>query len=236
MRLLRLAAFVAAATVLVTAAPGAAIPGTPPPLTASAPGGPTASPTGPQPAPAAPRVFPVRGETSYGTAHHDYPATDIFADCGTRVVAPVSGTVLEVSRADRWDPSTNQPEDRGGKSFSIAGIDGVRYYGSHLRSLAGRVQPGASVRAGQLLGRVGHSGNAAYTPCHLHFGISPVCRGHDDWWIRRGVIRPYRFLQSWESGGTLGPQRAVARWSRHHGCKISDIFGYPESSPAMLAP
>jgi murein DD-endopeptidase MepM/ murein hydrolase activator NlpD len=226
MRVLRLAALVVAATVLVPLAPSVAFPGAPTPLTASAPGGPTTTTVGPEQVPAAVRrVFPVRGETSYGSAHHDYPATDIFADCGARVVAPIAGEVLEVSRTDRWDLSTNQPADRGGKSFSIAGIDGVRYYGSHLRSLAGWVQPGATVRAGQPLGRVGHSGNAAHTSCHLHFGISPICRGHDDWWIRRGVIRPYRFLRAWAAARSLGPERAVARWSRHHGCKISDIFG-----------
>jgi peptidoglycan LD-endopeptidase LytH len=224
MRPMRLAALVVAAITVTPVAPAVAFPGVPTPLTASAPGRPAASTIGPERV-AVQRVFPVRGETSYGFAHHDYPATDIFADCGTRVVAPVAGTVLEVSRTDHWDPSTNQPADRGGKSFSIAGIDGVRYYGSHLRSLAGRVQPGAQVRAGQPLGRVGHTGNAAYTSCHLHFGISPICRGHDDWWIRRGVIRPYRFLRSWESGSTRDPRPAVVRWTRHHGCMFSDVLG-----------
>jgi peptidoglycan LD-endopeptidase LytH len=226
MRRLPLAALAAAVVVVVPATPGAAIPGAPTPLTGSAPGGPTASPVRPGQAPAAARrVFPVRGETWYGRAHHDYPATDIFADCGTSVVAPVRGTVLEVSRSDRWKPSTDRAADRGGRSFSIAGVDGVRYYGSHLQSLAGRIQPGAPVRAGQPLGRVGHSGNAAFTGCHLHFGISPVCRGRGDWWIRRGVVRPYRFLRSWADGRTLDPRHAVARWTRHHGCKMSDIFG-----------
>jgi peptidoglycan LD-endopeptidase LytH len=224
MRPMRLATLVAAAVVLAPAAPAAAFPGVPTPLTASTPGGPTTIEPKQRPADVR-HVFPIRGETWYGRAHHDYPATDIFADCGSRVVAPVAGTVLEVSRTDRWKPSTDQAEDRGGKSFSIEGIDGVRYYGSHLRSLAGRVQPGAPVRAGQLLGRVGHSGNAAFTSCHLHFGISPVCRGHDDWWIRRGVIRPYRFLRSWAAGRTLDPGPTVIRWTRHHGCKTSDIFG-----------
>jgi peptidoglycan LD-endopeptidase LytH len=226
MRPMRLAALVAAGVVLVPAAPGAAFPGVPTPLTEGAPGGPTASAIGPEQRPTVVRrVFPVRGETEYGTTHHDYPATDIFADCGTRVVAPVAGTVLEVTRTDRWGPSTDHAKDRGGKSFSLRGVDGVRYYGSHLRSVAGHVRPGVPVRAGQMVGRVGRSGNAASTPCHLHFGISPVCRGHDDWWIRRGVIRPYRFLRSWAVGRTLSPERAVARWGRHHGCEISDIFG-----------
>ncbi|CAN5426839.1 hypothetical protein BH18ACT8_BH18ACT8_14420 [soil metagenome] len=85
-------------------------------------------------------VFPVRGATSYGSAHHDYPATDIFAACGSRVVAPIRGRVLEVSRRDRWDPATDRPADRGGKFVAIRGADGVRYYGSVPPAL--RYQPG----------------------------------------------------------------------------------------------
>jgi peptidoglycan LD-endopeptidase LytH len=171
------------------------------------------------------RVFPVRGATSYGSAHHDYPATDIFADCGTRIVAPITGTVLEMSRVDRWNPSTDRPAHRGGKYFSIAGHGGVRYYGSHLSSLAGRVRAGATVHAGEPVGRVGRSGNAAYTSCHLHFGLSPVCGGRADWWVRRGVVSPYRFLRSWEGGGDRDPRTAAKRWQRHHGCRPSDVFG-----------
>ena len=172
------------------------------------------------------RVFPVRGPTSYAAAHHDYPAADVFADCGTPVVAPVTGTVQEVSRVDRWQPSTDDPQSRGGKSFSIVGLSGVRYYGSHLRSLAGRMQPGAAVEAGDPIGRVGNSGDAEYVPCHLHFGLSPKCRDRgDDWWIRRGVVSPYRFLQSWQHGGDLDPSHAVHHWLRHNGCQRSDVFG-----------
>jgi peptidoglycan LD-endopeptidase LytH len=222
---LRMAAVVAATALAVAGGPSAAFPGAPNPLAAGQPPSMTGA-GGQQPPPsAARRVFPVRGETSYGSAHHDYPAADIFADCGNRVVSPITGTVLELSRVDRWDPATDKPKHRGGKFFSIAGPGGVRFYGSHLRSLAGRVEPGALVRAGQKVGRVGKTGNAAYTSCHLHFGISPKCRGEGDWWIRRGVVSPYRFLRSWEDGGNRDPRRAVKRWKRHHGCARSDVFG-----------
>jgi peptidoglycan LD-endopeptidase LytH len=163
-------------------------------------------------------VFPVRGRTSYARAHHDYPATDIFAACRTRVVAPVRGVVLEVSRRDRYRPSRDNPALRGGRSWSIRGDDGVRYYGSHLRSVAERTRPGERVRAGAVLGRVGQSGNAQGTGCHLHFGISPVCAGTGDWWTRRGTVRPYRFLQAWQDGRDRSPARAVRRWRAEHGC------------------
>jgi murein DD-endopeptidase MepM/ murein hydrolase activator NlpD len=221
----RLVAAAAAAAVVLTAAPAQGIPGVPIPPAPSAGGSPEPGATDQDPPTMLRLAFPVRGDTSYGSAHHDYPATDVFADCGTRVVSPITGRVLEASRIDRWDPATDKPKHRGGKFVAVAGRGGVRYYGSHLRSLAGGVRPGEQVRAGQKLGRVGRSGNAASTSCHLHFGISPTCRGHDDWWVRRGVVRPYRFLKAWERGDDLNPRRAVLRWKRHHGCRYSDVFG-----------
>lgn len=162
--------------------------------------------------------FPVRGSTSYAPAHHDYPATDIFAACGGRAVSPVDGVVLELSRRDRWDPATNRGAQRGGKFVSVRGQDGVRYYLSHLSGIRREVRPGVRVRAGQHLAWVGRTGSARHTPCHVHLGLSPVCRGTGQWWVRRGVVAPYRFLRSWEPGGNRSPARAVAAWKRDHGC------------------
>jgi murein DD-endopeptidase MepM/ murein hydrolase activator NlpD len=48
----------------------------------------------------------------------------------------------------------------------------VRYYGSHLEWIAPGIRPGVPVKAGQLLGRVGTSGDARSVAPHLHFGIS----------------------------------------------------------------
>lgn len=164
------------------------------------------------------RDVPVVGHTSYVRAHHDYPATDIWAACGSKVVAPVTGTVLEVRRHDPWKPSTDRGRDRGGRFVSIRGRDHVRYYGSHLSGVAHRLVKGRHVTHGKLIGRVGHSGDARYVGCHLHFGLSPVCRGTGDWWVRRGEVWPYRFLRSWESGGDRSPRHAVRRWRAHHSC------------------
>lgn len=164
------------------------------------------------------RHFPVTGHPSYTRFHHDYPATDIFDACGERVLSPVDGRVLEVSRVDTWRPATDRGAVRGGRSVSIRGADGVRYYGSHLARVRDDIAPGVRVSAGQPLGRVGHSGDARDLPCHLHFGLSPVCRGTGQWWIRRGEVNPYRFLRSWQSGGERSPVPAVAAWHRAHHC------------------
>ena len=104
-------------------------------------------------------IFPVANcEVNYARAHHDYPATDILAKAGCRFVAPINGVVDEVNRTDRWSGKTNLGIDRGGLYVSIIGEDGVRYYGSHLRSIPATIQPGVSVTAGQELGSIGSTG------------------------------------------------------------------------------
>jgi len=165
-------------------------------------------------------VFPVVGHSGFAHKHHGYPATDIIAACGLRVVSPVDGVVLELSRVDRWDPKVNDGATRGGKFVSIEGVDGVRYYGSHLSKVAKGLKPGAHVSAGQRIGNVGRTGRAG--ACHLHFGISPVCAGTGDWWIRRGVVWPWPYLGIWrpkiDPALHRSPRREVRAWLAANGC------------------
>ena len=162
------------------------------------------------------RVFPVQGKASYAREHHDYPGTDIMAACGLPVVAVTDGVVLDVATVDRYDPAVNDGATRGGLSVSVLGDDGVRYYGSHFASIDRAVQPGARVSAGQELGTVGRTGNAS--ACHLHFGISPPCARVGDWWVQRGVIWPWSYLDSWRDGGNKSPVEEIAAWQADHGC------------------
>jgi peptidoglycan LD-endopeptidase LytH len=172
-------------------------------------------------------VFPVRpaSAASYGRDHHDYPATDIFAACGTAVVSPTSGVVLEVSRRDRWDPAVNDGATRGGLSVTVFGDDGVRYYGSHYASIRSGIEPGVRVTAGQELGTVGRTGSARPTPCHLHFGISPPC-GFGDWQVRRGVIATWPYLDAWKAGTPRSPAAEVAAWRSADTtrCRAGEVF------------
>jgi murein DD-endopeptidase MepM/ murein hydrolase activator NlpD len=162
------------------------------------------------------RVFPVVGNVSYAHTHHDYPATDIIAACGNTVRAPISGVILQVTLVDTWKASVNAGATRGGLSFSIKGNDGIRYYGSHLEAINSAIRAGVHVAAGQTIGKVGRTGDAG--ACHLHFGLSPVCRGTGDWWIQRGVVYPWPYLDSWRQGGNKSPVDAVNAWQKQHGC------------------
>ena len=157
-------------------------------------------------------VFPVTDcAVKYAHSHHDYPATDILAKAGCKFVAPTNGVVDEVNRVDKWSGKTNLGTDRGGLYVSIIGNDGVRYYGSHLRSIPSRIEPGVVVVAGRLLGAIGATGSARGTAPHVHFGISwPTPNNPDTWWVRRGEVFPWKYLDAWKVGKDLSPLKEVA--------------------------
>lgn len=84
---------------------------------------------------------------------------DIFAKKGTPVVAITDGTV-----------SYTGERGIGGKQVWLRdGLFGKSLYYAHLDGFA--VEQGDRVKAGDTLGYVGNTGNAKFTPAHLHFGI-----------------------------------------------------------------
>ncbi len=95
------------------------------------------------------------GYAEEGGGKHN--GVDLFADRGTPIEAPVSGTV------ERY------PNPAGGRALQLYGNDGNRYYLAHLDSYGDSV----SVAAGDVIGYVGNSGDAASTSTHLHFEIHP---------------------------------------------------------------
>ena len=92
-----------------------------------------------------------------GARSHE--GVDVFAERGTPVVAAAAGRVTRV-----------QETPIGGLVVWLRPDDAaVSLYYAHLdRQL---VEDGARVAAGDTLGEVGTTGNAAGTPPHLHFGV-----------------------------------------------------------------
>ena len=169
--------------------------------------------------------FPVQGcKYSYGRYHHNYPATDILAKIGCRFVAPTAGVVDEVNRVDRFSWKKDVGADRGGLSISIVGNDGVRYYGSHLSFISAKIVPGYHLTVGEVMGRIGVSGDARGTAPHLHFGISwPTPAAI--WWVRRGELYPWKYLDAWKVGKDLSPAQSVAALEKKVG-KVPKHIGY----------
>jgi murein DD-endopeptidase MepM/ murein hydrolase activator NlpD len=152
-------------------------------------------------------TFPVKGcKTTYQRKLLVLPKTTIWAGEGCAFVAPIGGVVDEVNAQNKWRPSTDVGAHREGRFVTIIGDDGVRYLGGHLDTVADGVKPGVRVKAGQLLGRVGRSGNARDTGPNLYFAISWKT-GPSLWWVRRGMVEPWDYLDAWQSGNrTLSPR------------------------------
>ena len=86
---------------------------------------------------------------------------DIFAPKGTEVVAVVDGIVSFIG---------DQP--KGGHCLWLTTENGSSFYYAHLDRWAAGLYEGMEVQSGDLLGYVGNTGNAKYTPSHLHFGVN----------------------------------------------------------------
>ncbi len=116
-------------------------------------------------------VFPVAPEAkptfvddwhaprSGGRLHQ---GTDIFAPLGSPVLA------IDDGRVER------STEPRGGIVATLHATDGTRYVYAHLNAYPeGPGLARAQVRAGDVIGFVGDTGNAKGTPPHLHFEVHP---------------------------------------------------------------
>ena len=117
--------------------------------------------------------------------------------------------VDEVNVQNRWTPSTDYGPHREGRFVTIIGEDGVRYLGGHLDTVGAEIRPGLKVKAGQAIGTVGNSGNARDTAPNLYFAISWKA-GPGYWWVRRGMVKPWDYLDAWLKGNkTLSPRAAT---------------------------
>ncbi len=132
--------------------------------------------------------FPVRGPhgtrgavgkfgapRNGGRVHKGF---DITGRCGTPLAAATTGTV--VKRA--YDPRLD------GNYVVIRGLGERRKYWYAHMIHPSRFQKGDLVHVGQIVGRIGRTGNAGSTPCHVHFEIHVGGRAVD----------PEPYLRAWD--------------------------------------
>ena len=116
-----------------------------------------------------------------GARIHD--AIDIMAAEGTPVIAAAPGRVEKLFFSNGG----------GGITAYLRSSDQRWiYYYAHLQGYAPGLAEGQQVRRGQLIGRVGHSGNANPAGPHLHFAILRMNPG-ERWW-QGTAINPYPLL------------------------------------------
>lgn len=113
-------------------------------------------------------LMPVEGlrvaevENNFGAARGGrwHEGVDLFAARGTPVRPAAAGVVWHAGETGL-----------GGLSVAIDGDDGLRYFYTHLDSIAPGIRDGQRVSLQQVIGYVGNSGNAAGGPPHLHFAV-----------------------------------------------------------------
>ena len=151
-------------------------------------GSPPSSRTAPA-VPAGEGVFPVRGKHDFGTeinrfgGGRDHKGQDVFAACGTPVVAARSGVV-----------SFATFQDRAGNYAVITAEDGTSQAYMHMLKPA-TVKRGDRVTAGQQIGQVGETGRAS--GCHLHFELWTA----PGWYEGGEPVDPLPDLQAWAARG-----------------------------------
>jgi murein DD-endopeptidase MepM/ murein hydrolase activator NlpD len=168
-----------------------------------------AKPAPPKPAPPKPRpaldpgapspaqtagegaIFPVVGPHNFGNAEnrfgagrtgHIHEGQDVLASEGQEVIAPLAGTIITTAY------------QAGGAGWYVAEHtgDGLDFFYAHCQAGSIAVSTGEVVAAGQLLCKVGQTGDA--TGPHLHFEV---------WvggWQAAGAhpIDPLPYLEAWD--------------------------------------
>jgi hypothetical protein len=137
-------------------------------------------------------IFPVVGVSGYGDSYGAFRGdvrgkwhhgADIFAPLGTPVVAVGNGTINRVG----W-------HRLGGWRLWVRDTAANQFYYAHLSGYAPGVFHSRHVRAGDVLGFVGTTGDAFGGEPHLHFEIHPhqLLRLRYD-----GAVNPTTYLDSW---------------------------------------
>jgi murein DD-endopeptidase MepM/ murein hydrolase activator NlpD len=132
--------------------------------------------------------FPVLGASSYtndwgaprASTGIPHQGTDVFAAEGTPIVAVADGVLDRVG----WNTI-------GGYRLWLFDQYGNSFYHAHLSAYSPIAFDGASVKRGDVIGFVGHTGDAQFTPPHLHFEVHPN---------NGAPTNPYPFLGAWQRG------------------------------------
>ena len=119
---------------------------------------------------------------------HD--AIDIMAAEGTPVIAAADGTIEKLFFS------------HGGGGITIyerSPDQKWMYYYAHLSAYAPGLAEGQQVKRGQVIARVGHTGDASAAGPHLHLAINSMAPG-ERWW-QGTPINPYPLLAGKKASG-----------------------------------
>lgn len=154
---------------------------------------PAAAPAAPDTSSVKMKVFPVQGRCYFGDSYgytrgggRTHLGVDIIAPAGNLLYAVVDGTITKVYY--------DYPGSLSGNGLRLSTGDGTYYFYAHLSAFADGIGLGSKVKAGQVIGYVGTTGNSQTN--HLHFEIHP--KGGS-------AINPYQLVKAIDGCGITDP-------------------------------
>lgn len=144
------------------------------------------------------QAFPLQGTCSYvdswmadrGTSstgqklYHE--GVDLIAASGVPIAAVADGTIGRLSTSNR-----------GGIQLYLELADGSYFFHAHLSRYADGLASGQKVKAGDIIGYVGQTGDAQYSVAHLHFEVHPA-------WNAKNPINPFPVVRELTGCGRTG--------------------------------
>lgn len=167
------------------------------------------------------RIFPVLGGSTYTAEFYpqaiygsdgklkqrQHLGIDLFAPGGTPLLATDDGVV------------SLGTDGFGGNVAVLRAADGALYYYAHLSEFPRGAGPGSqlSVRAGDVVGYVGNTGNARGGPTHSHFEVHVGPMGAVPGGPFGGMqaVDPYAMLRAAEVRRPVGSAGALADLGRY---------------------
>lgn len=123
-----------------------------------------------QPGTATFSVFPVQGRCGFADTF-GYARSGGRAHLGTDIIAPAGKLIYAVADGKITKIYADYPGSLAGNGVQLTTADGTYYFYAHMTGINTGIAVGVPVKAGQVIGTVGHTGDT--TVNHLHFEVHP---------------------------------------------------------------
>jgi peptidoglycan hydrolase-like protein with peptidoglycan-binding domain len=171
-----------AVTGKVDAATGAALG-----LTGAAP------PAAPDPTSVTLAAFPVQGRCYFGDSW-GYPRSGGRVHLGVDIIASPDKLIYAVAEGRITKVYQDYPGSLAGNGVRLTTADGTYFFYAHMSRIADGIDLGVPVKAGQIIGYIGRTGNAGTD--HLHFEVHP--KGG-------AAVNPYPIVKAIDGCGNTEP-------------------------------
>ena len=166
--------------------------------------------------------FPVFGPSSYTDTFGAPRASDTFHE-GDDIFGTLGQPVIAVTDAIVFSVGFDKD---GGNRLWLIDASGNEFYYAHLSAFSLAAKNGAQVRAGEVIGFMGNSGDAAQTPVHLHFEVHPASLLYLG---AGGTVDPTFYLNKWQHLKNL-PFPIAAAWAPN----VHGLAAGPEPGAILL--